>query len=72
MARTYTPGPEADAIVDQLLATGRFSSADAVVRAGLELLRKHDLEVNELLRLGDARSAASRMPPRRWWQRVDR
>jgi Arc/MetJ-type ribon-helix-helix transcriptional regulator len=68
----YTPGPEADAIVDRLLATGHFNSADEVVRAGLELLRKHDVEVDELLRLGDARIAAGRIPPRRWWRRDDR
>jgi Arc/MetJ-type ribon-helix-helix transcriptional regulator len=61
MAKTYTPGPEADAIVDRLLGTGHFITADDVVRAGLELLRKHDLEVEELLRLGDAYLAAGRM-----------
>lgn len=61
MPRTYTPGLEADAIVDQLLATGHFDSAAEVVRAGLKLLRKHDVEVDELLRLGDARIAAGQM-----------
>jgi putative addiction module CopG family antidote len=39
MSNTYTPGPEADAIVEQLLANGRYSSADEVVRASLQLLQ---------------------------------
>ena len=34
MSRTYTPGPEADAIVEELLAKGSYSSADEVVREG--------------------------------------
>jgi putative addiction module CopG family antidote len=61
MAKSYTPGSEADAIVDRQLARGHYDSADEVVRAGLELLRKHDAEVAELLQLGDARIAAGRM-----------
>jgi Arc/MetJ-type ribon-helix-helix transcriptional regulator len=57
MPRTYTPGPDADAIVDQLLAKGHYSSADGVVRAAIQLLWRHEVELVELLRLGDARIA---------------
>jgi putative addiction module CopG family antidote len=38
MSKTYTPGPEADAIVERQLAKGGYGSADEVVRAGLQLL----------------------------------
>ena len=67
MSRTYTPGPEADAIVDRQLASGNFRSADEVVRAGLQLLQESegDLEdIEELRRLiaeGDADIAAGRV-----------
>ena len=67
MSRTYTPGPEADAIVDQQLASGNFRSADEVVRAGLQLLQEseEDLEdLEDLRRLiaeGDADIAAGRV-----------
>ena len=67
MSRSYTPGPEADAIVDQQLASGNFRSADEVVRAGLQLLQESegDLEdIEELRRLiaeGDADIAAGRV-----------
>jgi putative addiction module CopG family antidote len=47
MSRTYTPGPEADAIVEQLLATGNFHSADEIVRASLELLQASEMEEGE-------------------------
>ena len=35
MSKTYTPGSEADAIVERQLAKGGYSSADEVVRAGI-------------------------------------
>ena len=57
MPRTYTPGPEADAVVDQLLAMGRYGSPDEVVRACIDLLQRHDAAREELLRLGDQRIA---------------
>jgi putative addiction module CopG family antidote len=44
MSRTYTPGPEADAIVEQLLASGHYGSADEIVRASLQLLQGSELE----------------------------
>jgi Arc/MetJ-type ribon-helix-helix transcriptional regulator len=59
MPRTYTPGPEADAIVDQLLAKGHYSSADEVARAALQLLWRHEVELAELLRRGDERTAGT-------------
>ncbi|MFZ1103900.1 MAG: type II toxin-antitoxin system ParD family antitoxin, partial [Hyphomicrobiaceae bacterium] len=65
---TYTPGPEADAIVEQLLATGNYRSADEVVRASLQLLEasepESESELEELRRLiaeGDADIAAGRV-----------
>jgi len=58
MTRIYTPGPEADAIVDRLLANGHFSSADQVVRAALELLQQSEAELGELRRLIDEGEAA--------------
>jgi putative addiction module CopG family antidote len=55
MTRTYTPGPEADAIVEQLLASGHYSSADDVVRASLQLLQasepESEADLEELRRL---------------------
>ena len=38
MSKTYTPGSEADAIVERQLAKGGYSSADEVVRAGIQPL----------------------------------
>src|SRR5262245_13270644 len=64
MTKTYTPGPEADAIVEQQLATGNYGSADEVVRAGLQLLAESVPELEELRRLideGDADIAAGRI-----------
>jgi len=68
MSRTYTPGPEADAIVEQLLAKGNYGSAEEVVRAGLQLLQasepESEAELGELRRLiaeGDADIAAGRV-----------
>jgi hypothetical protein len=34
MSKTYSPGLEADVIVEQQLAKGNYASADEVVRAG--------------------------------------
>jgi putative addiction module CopG family antidote len=53
MANIYNPGPESDGVVDQLLATGRYRSADEVVLACLQLLQRHDAAREELLRLAD-------------------
>jgi antitoxin ParD1/3/4 len=68
MSKIYTPGPEADAIIERQLATGNFASADEVVRAGLQLLQEHieleGLELDELRRViaeGDADIAAGRV-----------
>lgn len=68
MSRTYTPGPEADAIVEQLLATGHYRSADEIVRASLELFQasepEGEAELEELRRLiaeSDADIAAGRV-----------
>jgi antitoxin ParD1/3/4 len=64
MRKTYTPGPEADAIIDRQLASGNYASADEVVRAGVELLEAQGAELEELRKLideGDADIAASRI-----------
>lgn len=58
MARTYTPGPEADAIVEQQLAKGHYSGADEVVRVGLQLLQQSEAEIEALNRLIDEGEAA--------------
>jgi len=66
MSRAYTPGPDADAIVERQLAKGSYGSADEVVRASLQLLEEHDpdldeAELEELRRLiaeGDAAYAS--------------
>jgi antitoxin ParD1/3/4 len=67
MSRTYTPGPEADVIVEQQLAKGSYASADQVVRAALQLLEaseESEAELEELQQLiaeGDADMAAGRV-----------
>jgi putative addiction module CopG family antidote len=58
MARTYTPGQEADAIVERQLAKGCYSSADQVVRVGLQLLQQSEAEIAELARLIEKEAAA--------------
>lgn len=61
MSKAYTPGPEADAIVERQLAKGSYDSADEVVRASLQLLEEHESELEELRRLiaeGDAAYAS--------------
>ena len=68
MSKTYTPGPEADVIVEQLLATGHYHSADEIMLAGLQLLHasepEGEEELEELRRLiaeADADIAAGRV-----------
>ena len=53
MSRTYTPGPEADAIVEELLANGNYK----VVLASLQLRNADDPCVPPAP--GDGRSAAA-------------
>jgi putative addiction module CopG family antidote len=65
MARTYTPGPEADAIVEQQLAKGCYRSADEVVRVGLQLLEQSEAEIEMLRRLIEEGDAISDSPPRK-------
>ena len=64
MSKTYSPGPEADAIIERQLAKGTYGTADEVVRAGVRLLDEQDAELEELRRLvdeGDADIAAGRV-----------
>ena len=53
MSKTYTPGPEVDAIVDRQLARGNFATGEEVVRAGVALLEAQETELEELRRLID-------------------
>ena len=64
MSKTYTPGPEADAIIDRQVATGKFATGEDVVRAGVQLLEEQEAELEELRKLideGDADIAAGRV-----------
>jgi putative addiction module CopG family antidote len=58
MSKTYTPGLEADGIVERQLAKGGYGSTDEVVRAGLRLLEEHEAELEQLRRLIDEGDAA--------------
>ena len=58
MSKTYTPGPEVDAIVDRQLARGNFATGEEVVRAGVELLEAQEAELEELRKLIDEGDAA--------------
>ena len=53
MSKTYTPGPEADAIIARQVAKGNFATAEEVVRAGVQLLEEHEAELEELRKLID-------------------
>lgn len=64
MSKIYSPGPEADAIIERQLAKGAYGTADEVVRAGVRLLEEQDAELGELRRLideGDADIADGRV-----------
>ena len=58
MSKTYTPGPEVDAIVDRQLARGNFATGEEVVRAGVALLEAQEAELEELRKLIDEGDAA--------------
>ena len=45
---TISVSPELQSLVEEQLATGQFESADAVLRAGLELLQQHNRRIDEL------------------------
>ena len=62
MSKTYTPGPEVDAIVDRQLARGNFATGEEVVRAGVALLEAQETELEELRRLIDEGDADLRAP----------
>ena len=64
MSKTYTPGPETDTIIDRQIAKGNFSTAEDVVRAGVQLLEEQEAELQELRKLideGDADITAGRI-----------
>ena len=64
MSKTYTPGPEADAIIARQVAKGNFATPDEAVRAGVRLLEAQEAELQELRKLideGDADIAAGRI-----------
>ena len=58
MSKTYTPGPEVDAIIDRQVATGKFATGEDVVRAGVQLLEEQEAELEELRKLIDEGDAA--------------
>jgi putative addiction module CopG family antidote len=58
MSKSYTPGAEADAVIERQVAKGNFTSPDDVVRAGVQLLEEHEAELEELRRLVDEGDAA--------------
>ena len=45
MSKTYTPGPEADAIIARQVAKGNFATPDEAVRAGVRLLEAQEAEL---------------------------
>jgi len=53
MSKTYSPGPEADAIIERQLAKGNYGTPDEVVRAGVRLLEEHEAELEEIRKLID-------------------
>jgi putative addiction module CopG family antidote len=53
MSKTYTPGPEADAIIARQVAEGNFATPDEAVRAGVQLLEAQEAELEELRKLID-------------------
>jgi antitoxin ParD1/3/4 len=64
MSKTYTPGPEIDAIIDRQVAAGKFATGEDVVRAGVQLLEEQEAELEQLRKLideGDADIAAGRI-----------
>jgi antitoxin ParD1/3/4 len=64
MSKTYTPGPEADAIIARQVAKGNFATPDEAVRASVQLLDAQEAELDELRKLideGDADIAAGRV-----------
>ena len=42
MSKTYTPGPEADAIIARQVAKGNFATPDEAVRASVHLLEERE------------------------------
>jgi antitoxin ParD1/3/4 len=64
MSKTYTPGPEVDAIIERQVAAGKFATGEDIVRAGVQLPEEHEAELEELRKLideGDADIAAGRI-----------
>jgi putative addiction module CopG family antidote len=66
MTQVYIPGPEADAIVDELLALGRYTTPEEVVRAALQLLCRQDAELEALMRRVGASDAEIAADQKRW------
>lgn len=58
MSKTYTPGPEADAIIERQVANGKFATGEEVVRAGVQLLEAQEAELEDLRKLIDEGDAA--------------
>lgn len=60
MSKSYSPGDDADAIIARQVAKGNFTSADAVVKAGVRLLEEFEADIARLRTRIDAADAAYR------------
>jgi putative addiction module CopG family antidote len=58
MSKTYSPGAEADAIIERQLAKGNYGTPDEVVSTGVRLLEEREAELEELRALIDKGDAA--------------
>ncbi len=60
MSKSYSPGEDADEIIARQVAKGNFTSADAVVKAGVRMLEEFEADVARLRSRIDEADAAYR------------
>ena len=53
MAKSYSPGSDADAIIERQVAKGNFATANAAIEAGVQMLEEREVELAELRGLID-------------------
>ena len=58
MGKSYSPGDDADEIIARQVAKGNFTSADAVVRAGVRMLEEFEADIAHLRSRIDEADAA--------------
>lgn len=56
MSKSYRPGDDADEIIARQVAKGKFTSADAVVQAGVRMLEEIEADVAGLVAAGTQRA----------------